>query len=128
MKLKIHSRPFELTRALEAHVRRKLKLAFSRVAPQLAEVSVDLSDINGPRGGEDKQCKLQFSVPGMGLVVIKDTKADLYHAVDSAAQRARHAIARGVDRRQKLKNSRRKPVPLQNAGPDEHAALLGATS
>jgi putative sigma-54 modulation protein len=122
MKLDIQARPFELTAALEAHIRRKLRSAFSRVAPPLTGVSVALSDINGPRGGEDKQCKLQFSLPGMGLVVIKDRKSDLYHAIDSAAHRARYAIARSMARRQKNNRGRGRPALFNAVPPDDQLA------
>lgn len=100
MKFNIYSRPFPLTTGLENHIRQKFGRALSH-APLLTEVSVTVSDINGPRGGEDKQCKLQFSLAGFGQVVIKDTKADMYHAIDSAAKRARHAASRAMNRRQK---------------------------
>jgi putative sigma-54 modulation protein len=121
MKLTIQSRPFELTAALDAYIRSKLSNALSRVAPPQTEINIALSDINGPRGGEDKQCKLFFALPGVGLFVIKDTKADLYHAIDSAAQRARHAVSRATTRRRKLKSRRGKPAPDYVVGLDDSA-------
>ena len=121
MKLNIQSRSFELTAALDAYIRNKLNQALSRVAPPQTEVTISLSDINGPRGGEDKQCQMLFALPGVGLFVIKDRKADLYHAIDSASQRARHAVSRAVTRRRKRKNGRGKPAPDYVPGNDESA-------
>lgn len=100
MKLSIYSRPFQLTPGMENHIRQKLKTVLSRL-PHPTEVAVTFSDINGTRGGEDKQCKLQFSVPGLGRFVVKDTKADLYQAIDHSAKRARHAISRAMNRHHK---------------------------
>lgn len=99
MKLSIYSRPFQLTAGMESHIREKLQKVWSRV-PHPIEVAVTFSDINGVRGGENKQCKLQFSLPGLGRFVIKDTKADLYQAIDHSAKRARHAISRAMNRHQ----------------------------
>ena len=100
MKLSIYSRPFQLTAGMENHIREKLEKVLSKV-PHPTEVAVTFSDINGTRGGEDKQCKLQFSLPGLGRFVVKDTKADLYQAIDSSAKRAKYAISRAMNRRQK---------------------------
>jgi ribosome-associated translation inhibitor RaiA len=89
-------------------VRKKLSKSLSK-APSLTEVVVTVSDINGPRGGEDKQCQLQFAVAGKGRFVIKDIKADMYHAIDSAVHRAEHAMAKANARRHKdrhLRNGR----------------------
>lgn len=126
MKLNIQSRPFELTAALDAYIRSKLNSALSRVAPPQTEITVALSDINGPRGGEDKQCKMLFAVPGVGLFVIKDTKADLYHAIDSSAHRARHAVSRAMTRRRKRENSRNKPALDYMAGEEDSAQAATA--
>ena len=126
MKLNIQSRPFELTAALDAYIRSKLNSALSRVAPPQTEITIALSDINGPRGGEDKQCKLLFALPGVGLFVIKDTKADLYHAIDSSAHRARHAVSRAMTRRHKRKNSRSKPA--RDYVVDQHDSAQAATA
>jgi ribosome-associated translation inhibitor RaiA len=116
MKLTIQSRPFALTAALDAYIRSKLSNALSRVAPPQTEINIALSDINGPRGGEDKQCKLFFA----------HTKADLYHAIDSAAQRARHAVSRATTRRRKLKSRRGKPVPDYVVSLDDSAQATTA--
>ena len=106
MKLRIYTRPFELTAAIENHIRKRVNNALARMEPEHGEVLVTLEDINGPRGGEDKQCKLQFSVAGAGQFVITDTKSDMYHAIDSAAKRARHAVSRARARRQKVRTPR----------------------
>lgn len=105
MKFTIYSHPFELTSGIENYIRKKLEKTLSK-SPALTEVSVTVSDINGPRGGEDKECKLQFSIAGKGRFVIKDTKSDLYHAIDSAAHRARHTISKVNSRRSKDKQLR----------------------
>ena len=115
MKLTIYSRPFQLTAGMENYIREKLGKALTK-APNMTAVSVTVSDINGPRGGEDKECKLQFSLAGLGQFVIKDTKSDLYRAIDSASARARHAVSRAINRRQKR-------VKLRNRS--EYRSIIG---
>ncbi len=57
-----------------------------------------LSDINGPRGGADKRCHLQVVLDGLPDVVIKDTEANLYVAIDRATDRAERTLVRKIDR------------------------------
>jgi len=46
-------------------------LALSPFEERLRLVIVRLSDINGPRGGNDKRCHVQLIVDGMPNIVIE---------------------------------------------------------
>ena len=59
-----------------------------------------LSDINGPHGGADKRCHLQVVLAGLPDVVVEDTEADLYVAIDRATDRAGRTVVRRIDRQQ----------------------------
>ena len=74
-----------------------------------------LSDINGPRGGEDKRCQLQVSLAGLPDVVVEDTEADLYFAIDRAADRVGRSVMRKLDRMHTLR--RHSPTPDWDADP-----------
>lgn len=88
MRIEIQARGFALTQGLRAHVDRRLQFALSRFQDRLGRITVHLSDVNGPRGGVDKLCQLRLCVQGLPQIVVKDTEADLYIAVDRAAERA----------------------------------------
>ena len=64
----------------------------------IQRVTVRLSDINGPRGGEDKRCHIALRLKGLPRLVIEDTEADLYVAIDRAAERAGRTLARRLAR------------------------------
>ena len=102
MKVEIHSRDFSLTRAMRAHIERRLGFALKAGYEHVKRVLVRLSDVNGPRGGNDKRCQLEVLLPGQ-TVVVKDTRADLYVAIDRAASRARHGVKRWMGRRRDVK-------------------------
>ncbi len=102
MKVDIQSRHVELTQELEAHIQRKLQFALCRLEPHITALSIYLSDVNGPKGSADKQCRLQVCVTNMEDIVIKDTQTDLYCAIDRAMQRASRSVARKIARHQKL--------------------------
>lgn len=98
MQIEIQAVKFELTDALRAHVQRRLHFALSRFEGRIARAIVRLSDLNGPRGGVDKDCRLQIRLHGLPDVVVEDTEADLYVAISRAADRAGRTLDRRLRR------------------------------
>jgi len=91
---------FDLTPALRSHAERRLRFALTRADSHVQRIVVRLCDINGPRGGEDKRCQLQVLLTGLPDVVVEDTEADLYFAIDRAADRAGRSVMRKLGRKQ----------------------------
>jgi len=102
MQIDIQARDFSLTDALRSHAERRLHFALSCCDDHIQRIVMRLSDINGPRGGADKRCHLQVVLKGLPDVVIEDTEADLYVAIDRATDRAGRTVVRKIDRRQTL--------------------------
>lgn len=98
MQINIQAHNFPLTPALRGHVERRLGFALSTRDDHIQRVMVRLSDINGPRGGEDKCCRIQVVLPKLPDVVIEDTMVDLYSAIDRAADRAGRTVGRRISR------------------------------
>ena len=96
MQIDIQARGFTLTRGLRDHAERRLRFAFGPARPEVLRVSVRLSDENGPRGGADMRCRIQVTLAGAAGVVIEDTEADLYVAIDRAADRAGRTVVGAV--------------------------------
>ncbi|MDS4022913.1 MAG: HPF/RaiA family ribosome-associated protein [Candidatus Competibacter sp.] len=108
MNIHIQARGFALTDSLREHVERRLRFALGWADDRLRQVSVRLWDENGPRGGEDKRCRIQITFPGAPSIVIDDTEADLYVAIDRAADRAGRSVARRLERQ---RDGRQGPLP-----------------
>ncbi len=98
MRINIQSNGFVLTEGLREHIIRRMQFALGWASAATSKLVVSLSDINGPRGGRDKRCKIQVSLVGGKGVVIEDTEDDLYVAIDRAADRADRAVARQLER------------------------------
>ena len=111
MQIEIQARNFSLTRAMRAHIERRLGFALSTCYRHVRRILVRLSDINGPRGGSDKRCHLEVMLPGQAVVVV-DTEADLYLAINRAASRAGRTVMRQLRRRHDLN---RVYTPVNNA-------------
>ncbi|WJW74798.1 HPF/RaiA family ribosome-associated protein [Thiohalobacter sp. IOR34] len=98
MQIDIQTRHFSLTDALRGHVQRRLAFALSARTDHIQRVVVRLFDVNGPRGGTDKCCHVQVVLSHLPDVIIKDTEADLYTAIDRATDRAGRAVGRRLGR------------------------------
>lgn len=105
MQLDIQARDFPLTEALHKHAERRLQFALSCCSDHMMRVVMRLSDINGPRGGADKHCHLQVVLAGLPDVVIEDTEADMYVAIDRAADRASRTVVRRLARQRSIERS-----------------------
>lgn len=107
--IEIQSRKFSLTKALRGHVERRLRFISGTRYENIKRVLVRLSDINGPRGGNDKCCLIQVKLSGQPDVVIADTKSDLYAAIDRAAARVGRAVGRRLTRHRHKARGRSEP-------------------
>ena len=108
MQIDIHAQGFSLTGALRDHTERRLRFALARVSDRVGRITVRLIDINGPRGGNDKRCRIQVMLNGLAAVVIEDTEPNLYLAIDRATDRT----GRNILRRLAHYNARRTKIPL----------------
>jgi putative sigma-54 modulation protein len=97
----IQTHGFELTDSIRQYTERRIRYGVSFACDDILRVSVKLSDINGPRGGEDKRCHIVITMPHMPSVVIEDTESNLYVAIDRAVERASRAVTRQLDKKQK---------------------------
>lgn len=116
MRVAIQSSGFEMTNALRLYTEHRLATALGWARGHLRKLAVWLSDVNGPRGGVDKRCKIQVQLDSGREVIIEEREADLYAAIDRAAERADRAVVRQVERSRQFAHERM--PPLLEAGGD----------
>ncbi len=109
MRIVIQANGFVLTEALKTYTEQRLRATLGWAGERMRKLAVSLSDINGPRGGIDKRCKIQVQLGGGQEIVIEDTEADLYVAIDRAADRADRAVVRRVERMRDFSHTRIHP-------------------
>lgn len=80
-----------------ALVRNRLAFALGRFAGCVRSVSVRLTDLNGPRGGDDIKCLIAVRLTrSRRVIVIEDVDADPAVAVSRAVERTSRAVSRAV--------------------------------
>ena len=78
----------------------RLRFAMRRLTWLVPRARVQLADINGPRGGTDKQCQIELKTH-TGTVVISSVATHWRGALDTAVQRAARVVVRGLQRQRK---------------------------
>jgi ribosome hibernation promoting factor len=102
MQIEMQARNFSLTQSMRRYIERRLGFALGTCCRNVRRILVRLSDINGPRGGNDKRCHLEVILPGQAAVVVEDTEADLYVAINRATSRAARTVMRRLGRRRDI--------------------------
>ena len=119
----IQSRHFPLSEALRKYVKSKVQIMLGRYEAKIIRVDVSLFDINGPKGGEDKCCKIIVKINGASSIVMQETAEDCYDAINTCTRRARRAIKRQLSVRVRTRNKIRDILLLTSKESDMQNTL-----
>ena len=90
----------ELLDAVRAYVNRTLHTGFLRFRGRVRNVRITLQDVNGPRGGVDKSCRIRAQLfPSRRWVVHEVRDANVFAAITVALQRVKHTVRKAFERR-----------------------------
>ena len=101
MRLEMRGVNFELADELVDHIERRLRFALGRFAARINRLTVHLTDVNGPRGGIDKRCRIAVALVPRGMVMIEGSGQDPFALISDAAKRARRSVRRALERRRR---------------------------
>jgi ribosome-associated translation inhibitor RaiA len=118
MNIDICGLSFALTPAITRHVERRIQTALAPVAAAstVRGVMARLRDINGPRGGVDKGCRLVAWLDGRKPVIADAIDRDLYIAVELAAGKLKENAWRLLRRGRALRREDRSRLLKRLAG------------
>jgi ribosome-associated translation inhibitor RaiA len=97
MEIEIRTRRLTDQETPKAYCEKRLRSALGRFAEQVERVVVSLSDINGPRGGEDKKCVVRVHLRAQNLLVVSSLSESMHAALDLAADRAGRSVSRRLE-------------------------------
>ena len=73
---------------------RRVRFVLRRFGWLVPRAEVQMSDVNGPRGGVDKQCQVELRTDGAGSVVVACVANSWRTALDKALARAARFLMR----------------------------------
>jgi hypothetical protein len=113
----------QVSDALEPYVRSKLGAKLGAFALQIERVAVRFRDLNGPRGGEDTECRIQVVLAGRPDIVVHARAVEPRRAFDDANRSVGQAVLRNLERagwsqglRASQRRARGKPKDAKAAG------------
>lgn len=120
MKLDIQARDFSLTDSMLTYVKDRINYLFGSRYDQIQQITVRLSDVNGPRGGVDKRCVVKVTLPRLNEIIIDDIQADLYvaifRAMDRASRTVNRRLARLLDKKRRIYVPNKSKPEIMNDG------------
>src|SRR5437764_12885157 len=81
---------------LKRESERRLYFATDRFQTHIREIDVVLRDVNGPRGGVDKLCRITARLRHGGSLAIEEKSTSFITAIRAAARRLRCLLTRRI--------------------------------
>lgn len=103
MRIEVRGRSRLLSDPLRAYTERRVRFAVGRFAPRIEALIVRVDDVNGPKGGVDKECEIVVKLVPWGGLKVEERDLDLYLAVDRATDRLGRSVARELQRRRDVR-------------------------
>jgi len=106
MRLELRADGLPMTEGLRDFTERKLRSALGRFGQRVCRVRIRLTDINGPRKGEDIRCHIQASVIPAATLTIEEQRCNPFAAVARATDRVGFRLACHFERLNKRRRGR----------------------
>ena len=100
MDILIQSKNVELTSRARLAIKSRIDTVLKNLAHYIDRVSVHFDDINGPKGGDDKQCKVKISLVSMPTIVVVVQEDNAQTAFTIAFAKALATLKRKLKRDQ----------------------------
>jgi len=98
MQIDIQSHDFTNSKALAVYAGRRLRFALAHAGDHVWRVAMDLTYVNDRQGEIGQYCRVQVMMDRAATVVVEDIEADIYRAIDRAADRAGRTVMRRLAR------------------------------
>ena len=102
MKIDITTQQVELNKNVSDRVLRRLQFALSKFGHSIRRVQVHFSDLNGPKGGNDKKCSIKVKLITTGEVIVHGVGEDIATALSYSVERVGRAVKRELERRREV--------------------------
>lgn len=121
MKITIKAHQLQLDQETSTSMERRLRFALGRFGSSINRVNVRLTDLNGLKGGIDKECLIVVKLRKGGEVVVQGSGKDCSETLNYCADRIGRAVDRELTRYRKapIRKMRRKQNVEKEVSLDE---------
>jgi ribosome-associated translation inhibitor RaiA len=114
----------DLEDAVRSFLDQALYSSFQRFYREREKLRVTLQDINGPRGGVDKSCRIEVRLFPSGRWVMQEVRnANVFAAINLAIRRVKYSMRKSVER---ARAGRARRETIRESFPSEQGEPLGA--
>lgn len=106
MKTNINFRKINRSKEITNYINKRISSAFKRAQDAIESTSLTISDINGPKGGIDKECTIIIKAAGMKSIVISEQQSKLHTAIDRCVSRANQTLMKQLQKRNKINKTK----------------------
>lgn len=103
MQTVIHSNDFAITSALDSFIKDHATKSMRVCTDQVERLVVRLKDVNGPKGGVDKECSVEVKLARHAPIVVRKRSSDAYASIRQALGRASRITLRKLGKRRAYK-------------------------
>lgn len=98
LQLRIIGRSGRVTESTREYIRRRVAYALARFESRIQSVTIRLDDLNGPKGGLDKHCRMMAKLQPSGHILAEVTDARVESAIARAADRLSRVLRTEIER------------------------------
>lgn len=116
MRLSVSGNGGRLAAGLRRYIDRRMHFALGRFTPVIDRVAIRLADVNGPRGGVDKHCRIVVKLQAHhgNTITVDDYDENQYAVIARASARVARAVGRAFERRRARRIYRRQHVFVED--------------
>ena len=110
MKLVLRGVHYTLNDRIKDLVEKELHAPLDALLPEPAcEMDVQLKDVNGPKGGLDKEVAVTVHIPTFPQIFVVETSEDMFKSVHLVADRLDRVVRKHLERRRE--HGTNEPLP-----------------
>ncbi|WP_234083162.1 HPF/RaiA family ribosome-associated protein [Azonexus sp. R2A61] len=107
MQIQIQTSDLETPTGWREQVEKRVRFVLRRLRHGIRHARVSLRDVNGPRGGVDKECRVTLKRDGEGEVVVRIQARTAQNALIAALHQAARRLVRSQQRQRGSRRAQR---------------------
>jgi ribosome-associated translation inhibitor RaiA len=115
MNITTRAQDFEMSKSVDQFARDQVRAALQHFSESVVAADVFMKDINGPKGGIDKQVLIRVQLHNRQTIALEAEHQDLYGAIKVGARRTKRAVRRHLQKSRRIDKQRMRDQ-LQDSG------------